>query len=75
MIEGHLRLQRGCFLLDSGPFAFAAEGVTALFGRSGCGKSTLLRAIAGLDAATTGQLRFRGEVWQEIGRASCRERV
>ena len=69
MIEGHLRLQRGCYLLDSGPFAFAAEGVTALFGRSGCGKSTLLRAIAGLDAATTGQLRFRGEVWQDGRRA------
>ncbi|HWS05021.1 MAG TPA: molybdenum ABC transporter ATP-binding protein [Burkholderiaceae bacterium] len=65
MIEGHLRLPRGRFLLDSGPFAFPAEGVTALFGRSGCGKSTLLRAIAGLDPATTGQLRFRGERWQD----------
>ena len=33
---------------------------TVLVGPSGCGKSTLLRMIAGLE---------------EIGRASCRERV
>lgn len=65
MIEGELHLQRGHFVLDSGPFSFQADGVTALFGRSGSGKSTLLRAISGLDAATRGRLMFRGERWQD----------
>jgi len=42
-----------------------AEGVfVALLGPSGSGKSTLLRILAGLDDPD-----------QEIGRASCRERV
>lgn len=65
MIEGELHLRRGRFTLDSGPFSFEADGVTALFGRSGSGKSTLLRAISGLDAATRGRLSFRGERWQD----------
>lgn len=65
MIEGQLHLPRGRFVLDTGPFAFEASGVTALFGRSGCGKSTLLRALAGLDPTTTGRLSFRGEQWQD----------
>ncbi|MCI4439759.1 molybdenum ABC transporter ATP-binding protein [Tibeticola sp.] len=65
MIQGHLQLQRGAFLLDTGAFAFEADGVTAIFGRSGCGKSSLLRAIAGLDADTRGRLTVRGEVWQD----------
>ena len=33
----------------------------ALVGPSGCGKSTLLRIIAGLEPATTGQVRVDGE--------------
>ncbi|GAB4204935.1 MAG: molybdenum ABC transporter ATP-binding protein [Tibeticola sp.] len=65
MIDGELRLQRGRFTLDSGPFAFEVDGVTAIFGRSGCGKSTLLRAIAGLEPATRGRLNVRGERWQD----------
>ena len=64
MIEGELNLKKGGFELRSGPFAFAAEGVSVLFGRSGSGKSTLLRAIAGLDPDTRGQLAFKGETWQ-----------
>ena len=50
--------------MQSGAFAFAAEGVSVLFGRSGSGKSTLLRAMTGLDADTRGTLRFKGETWQ-----------
>ncbi|WP_067820868.1 ABC transporter ATP-binding protein [Nocardia inohanensis] len=34
--------------------------IVALLGRSGSGKSTLLRAIAGLIAPTSGQVRYRG---------------
>jgi len=64
MIEGHLTLKKGNFELQSGPFCFAAQGISVLFGRSGSGKSTLLRAIAGLDADTRGELRFAGELWQ-----------
>lgn len=64
MIEGELSLKKGSFELHSGPFSFAAQGVSVLFGRSGSGKSTLLRAITGLDADTRGTLRFKGETWQ-----------
>jgi sulfonate transport system ATP-binding protein len=32
----------------------------AIVGRSGCGKSTLLRLVAGLDAATAGELHIDG---------------
>jgi len=64
MIEGELSLKKGSFELRSGPFSFAAQGVSVLFGRSGSGKSTLLRAITGLDADTRGTLRFKGETWQ-----------
>ncbi|BCP52252.1 ABC transporter ATP-binding protein [Kaistia sp. 32K] len=34
----------------------------ALVGPSGCGKSTLLRMIAGLEAATSGEIEFDGKV-------------
>jgi molybdate transport system ATP-binding protein len=64
MIEGQLTLKKGNFTLQSGAFAFAAQGISVLFGRSGSGKSTLLRAIAGLDGDTRGQLSFNGETWQ-----------
>ena len=65
MIEGELRLRKGNFTLQSGAFAFDAQGISVLFGRSGSGKSTLLRAIAGLDGGTVGTLRFKGETWQD----------
>jgi len=68
LLEGHLTLTRGAFTLDTGAFAFPAQGVSVLFGRSGSGKSTLLRAITGLDAATRGTLRFQGEAWQNQAR-------
>ena len=65
MFEGNLSLKLGNFQLDSGPFAFDSDGVTALFGRSGSGKSTLLRAMAGLDRGTRGKLRYHDEIWQD----------
>ena len=44
--------------------------VVALLGRNGAGKSTTFRSIVGLVAQRTGRI-----VFEEIGRASCRERV
>jgi sulfonate transport system ATP-binding protein len=35
--------------------------IVAIVGGSGCGKSTLLRLVAGLDAPSTGKIRFHGE--------------
>jgi len=67
MLEGDLTLRQGQFELRSGLFALPAQGISVLFGKSGCGKSTLLRAIAGLDRATRGTLRFQGERWQDGG--------
>ena len=75
MIEGELRLKKGGFELRSGPFAFAAEGVSVLFGRSGSGKSTLLRAIAGLDPDTRGQLAMAGGGRRQYRRSSTNVRV
>lgn len=40
--------------LDGVTASFAAGKFTAIIGPSGWGKSTLMRAIAGLDAATSG---------------------
>ena len=49
-----------------------ADGEFVVFvGPSGCGKTTLLRLISGLESATAGQLRFDGQVINEI---SPRER-
>lgn len=52
------------FTLDV-DLALPARGVTAVFGTSGSGKTTLLRCMAGLDRADRGELRFRGQIWQD----------
>jgi ABC-type nitrate/sulfonate/bicarbonate transport system ATPase subunit len=44
-------------VLDRLSLTVAAGEMATLVGPSGCGKSTLLRLIAGLDAATDGELR------------------
>jgi thiamine transport system ATP-binding protein len=45
----------------------AAEGATtAVMGPSGCGKSTLLRVVAGLQAAETGSVTWRGRRMDEV---------
>src|ERR687892_2626086 len=38
-------------------------------GPSGCGKSTLLRLVAGLEDITSGEMRFDGEVVNELAPA------
>lgn len=66
MSEIHVCLcfERPAFTLDV-DLTLPAQGVTALFGPSGSGKTTLLRCIAGLEKAARGQLRFRGQIWQD----------
>ena len=44
---------------------------TVIMGASGAGKSTLLYALSGMDTPSLGTITFGNE----IGRASCRERV
>ncbi len=62
-VRGELHARLGRFTLDTGPFAWPLQGVTAVFGRSGCGKSTLLRAIAGLLPGARGALEVGGVSW------------
>jgi len=44
---------------------FPPKGISVIFGHSGSGKTTLLRCIAGLHIASSGYVRFNGEVWQD----------
>jgi molybdate transport system ATP-binding protein len=63
-LEARFRLARGAFTLQL-ELSLPADGVTAVIGPSGSGKTTLLRCIAGLERVPLGELRFRGEVWQD----------
>ena len=47
-------------------FDVADNDFLAIVGPSGCGKSTLLRLIQGLDHATGGTIRFRGQPVTEV---------
>jgi len=52
-------------VLEDIDFALAEGEIIGLLGRSGCGKSTLLRIIAGLVAATRGEVLFLGHAIRE----------
>jgi len=52
----------------------AAGDIGVLIGPSGCGKTTLLRAVAGLEAVSTGQIVLDGEVVGSSGRSVPPER-
>ncbi|BAD65929.1 aliphatic sulfonates import ATP-binding protein SsuB 3 [Shouchella clausii] len=43
----------------------------AVVGKSGCGKSTLLRHVAGLETATSGEVRQNGERIDGINQQAC----
>ena len=47
--------------VDGVSLALPRGEVLAVLGASGCGKSTLLRAVAGLEAPTSGSICFDGE--------------
>src|SRR6478609_7150824 len=47
----------------------AAGEVVCLLGPSGCGKTTTLRMIAGLEAATSGEIKVAGQRVNELGPA------
>ena len=54
--------------------------IVSLIGANGAGKTTTLRAVAGIIKATSGEILLGGKPMHalrpdEIGRASCRERV
>ena len=46
--------------LDQVSFTLTPGECLAILGPSGCGKTTLLRVIAGLEAPTSGEIRFNG---------------
>ncbi len=62
-ITARLHMTLPGFTLDV-DLELPGRGVTAIFGPSGSGKTTLLRCIAGLDRASRGEVRFRGQPWQ-----------
>ena len=62
-------------------FAFNYGDRIGFLGVNGAGKSTLMKIIAGVDKQFEGQLIVRNDITrgyvpqEQIGRASCRERV
>jgi molybdate transport system ATP-binding protein len=65
-IHARLAGSLGGFRLDAA-LTVPASGLTALVGPSGSGKTSLLRCIAGL-ARVPGEVRVKGEVWQDARR-------
>ena len=49
--------------------------IAGLIGPNGAGKTTLINVLTGFQPVGTGTVVLEGETLNEIGRASCRERV
>jgi spermidine/putrescine transport system ATP-binding protein len=47
-------------------FEIGAGEFLAIMGPSGCGKTTTLRMLAGLEAPTSGEIRFDGQVMNDV---------
>ena len=62
----------GSHILRELSFEIAPGKVTALLGRNGVGKTTLLKALMGLVAVRTGQVRFEG---RDLTKAKPHERA
>ena len=50
-------------------FGLHAGDIGVLIGPSGCGKTTLLRAVAGLEQASSGEIRLGGQVVSKAGQS------
>jgi len=50
-------------------FGLRAGDIGVLIGPSGCGKTTLLRAVAGLEQASSGEIRLGGQVVSKAGQS------
>ena len=59
-------------VLNNINYNFEKGKIYAIIGKSGAGKTTLLSLLSALTNPTEGQILYNGN---EIGRASCRERV
>ncbi len=60
-----LRLELPGFTLQ-GAAEIPLRGITVISGPSGSGKTTLLRALAGLEPAARGHVRFGGRDWTQL---------
>src|SRR5271165_4072135 len=56
------RFENGTTALSEVNLEIAPRTIVSVVGASGSGKSTLLRIISGLEAPTTGELFWRGEL-------------
>lgn len=57
------RRSEDLYAVDSVSFSVPIGGSVAIVGESGSGKTTTARIVAGIESATSGTVRFRGEEW------------
>ncbi|MFV0436109.1 MAG: dipeptide ABC transporter ATP-binding protein [Desulfopila sp.] len=72
-LRGMLGQARYLEVLRGVDLTIARDETLGLVGESGCGKSTLARVIAGLDPATSGQVRLLGREVGGLSSAAWRE--
>ena len=64
------------YAVEKTDFALAEGAFTQIVGRSGSGKTTFSNLLCGLLRPSEGQVLLDGQdLYAQIGRASCRERV